>query len=205
MIRNLLFDLGGVIMNLNRLRAVHALEALGMVTASQVLGEYAQSGPFGALESGTISVDEFHCRMARLIDRPVSAEQIDRAFIQFLDGIPAYRLDALTELRRRYGIYMLSNTNPIMWDTEIRHQFRQQGREVEDYFDGIVTSFQTGVMKPDAAIFRYTQQHLGIEPAETLFLDDSEANCAAARALGWHAACVPPGTEFVDILYGLGL
>lgn len=200
MIRNLLFDLGGVIMNLDRMRAVRALERLGMSQASAILGEYAQQGPFGLLESGAIDADEFHRRMAALIPQPVSAEDIDRAFISFLDGIPVRRLADLRGLRKRFRLFMLSNTNPIMWDTEIKRQFEGEGLRIDDYFDGIVTSFQAKSMKPSAEIFRYAERHLGIEPSETLFLDDSEANCEAARRLGWHVARVAPGTEFTDIV-----
>ena len=200
MIKNLLFDLGGVIMNLDRMRAVRGLQALGMANADKVLGEYAQQGPFGALESGAITIDEFHRQMASLIDGKVDYDAIDRAFISFLDGIPSYRLDALKELRKDFGIYLLSNTNKLMWETEIKHQFRQQGLEIEDYFDGIVTSFEAKVMKPHAEIFNYAQEKLNIEPSETLFLDDSETNCEAARKLGWNAVCVTPGTEFTELI-----
>lgn len=187
-------------MDLDRGRAVRAFKSLGMDCADRVLGEYAQQGPFGALESGAISVDEFHRQMADLIDRPVDYSDIDRAFISFLDGIPVHRLDALRELRDRFRIFLLSNTNSLMWETEIARQFRQQGLTINDYFDGIVTSFEAGVMKPDPAIFAYAERHLGIVPSETVFLDDSQANCDAASRLGWHTICVHPGTEFTDFL-----
>lgn len=200
MITNLLFDLGGVIMDIDRMRAVRALQALGMANADSVLGEYAQQGPFGDLESGAITVDQFHERMAAYIDDEVSYDDIDRAFVQFLIGIPLHRLVALRRLRETFRIYMLSNTNPIMWESEIKRQFRREGFDIDSYFDGIVTSFEAKCMKPSAEIFDYTRRRLGIEPAETLFLDDSEANCTAARRLGWHAACVAPGAEFVDII-----
>lgn len=200
MIKNLLFDLGGVIMDIDRMRAVRALQALGMADADKVLGEYAQQGPFGAIESGEIDSDEFHRRMAELIPGHVEDDDIDRAFVRFLIGIPAHRLESLRALRRRYGIYMLSNTNPIMWETEIKRQFRQEGLEIGDYFDGIVTSFEAKCMKPSPEIFEYTRRMLGIEPAETLFLDDSETNCEAARALGWNAVRVVPGTEFIELI-----
>ena len=200
MIKNLLFDLGGVIMDLDRMRAVRALEALGMPNASQILGEYAQSGPFGALESGAINVDEFHRQMASYIDKDVDYEDIDKAFISFLVGIPVHRLEKLLSLKKDFSIYLLSNTNVLMWETEIKRQFRQQGLEIDDYFDGIVTSFEAKTMKPSPEIFRYTEKKLGIVPDETLFLDDSQANCEAARQLGWHAVVVPCGKEFSDVL-----
>lgn len=200
MIKNILFDLGGVIMDIDRMRAVRALEALGMHNANEVLGEYAQQGPFGALESGSISVEEWRRQMRAFIAGEVEDAALDKAFISFLVGIPEYRLDRLRELRGRFGIYMLSNTNELMWETEIKRQFGQQGLEMDDYFDGIVTSFEAKAMKPDAGIFEYARKKLGIEPDETLFLDDSEANCEAARVLGWHASCVAPGREFTEVI-----
>lgn len=200
MIKNLLFDLGGVIMDIERMRAVNALKKLGMSDADSVLGEYAQQGPFGALESGAITIDEFHRQMASHIDTEADYDAIDRAFISFLVGIPQHRLESLRRLRKSYRIYMLSNTNPIMWESEIKRQFRQEGLTIDDYFDGIVTSFEAKVMKPAAEIFDYARKNLGIEPDETLFLDDSAANCEAARSLGWHAACVAPHTEFTDVI-----
>ena len=111
------------------------------------------------------------------------------------------RLQALRELRRHYGVYMLSNTNPIMWNSFIAGQFRQEGLEINDYFDGIVTSFESKCMKPSAHIFDHAAETLKIKPSETLFLDDAEVNCRAAEALGWHAALVAPGHEFMEVLH----
>ena len=201
MIKNLLFDLGGVIMNLDRNRCVKALEALGLAEADEMLGIAVQKGPFGQLESGQIGPDEFRNEIRARIGRPVSDSDIDGALNRFLLGTPVQRLHQLRQLRERYGVYMLSNTNPIMWNSFIADQFRQEGREVGDYFDGIVTSFEARCMKPSAEIFDYAARTLGIAPGETLFLDDAEVNCRAAEALGWHAALVAPGREFMDILH----
>lgn len=187
-------------MNLDRMRAVRNFQALGMKDADKVLGEYAQQGPFGALESGAIDVAEFHRQMSALIPGGASDEDIDRAFISFLDGIPEKRLEALLALRKQFKVYLLSNTNELMWNTEIKRQFSRNGRHIDDYFDGIVTSFVAKVMKPAPGIFNYTEKMLGIRPEETLFLDDSSANCEAAAALGWHTAVVEPGVEFSDII-----
>lgn len=200
MIQNLLFDLGGVIMNLDRMRCVRALEALGMPDATEMLGEYGQKGPFLALEKGEIDAEEFHRLLKPRFSRPVSDEEIDHALNLFLTGIPVSRLKALRELRRRYKVYLLSNTNPIMMDGYIAEQFRQEGREINDYFDGIVTSYEAKCYKPDRAIFDYTCRQFGLQPEETLFFDDSQANVEAARKLGFNAALVAPGKEFTDIL-----
>lgn len=202
MIRNLLFDLGGVIIDIERRRCVEAFEALGLENADSYFGEYAQTGVFMAIEDGSIDVDTFHRELHKVLPQAVSDEQIDEAFQKFIVGIPVCRLRALDDLRRRgYKLYLLSNTNPVMWSGVIDREFRKDGFAREDYFDGMVTSFEAKAAKPDAEIFGYTVRTLGINPAETLFFDDSEANVKAARALGFNAVHVRPGTEFTDYLH----
>lgn len=201
MIKNLLFELGGVIMNLDRDRCVRAFEALGMRDADEFLGVYGQKGAFLALERGDIDADEFRREIRPLFDREVTDEEIDSAFNQFLTGIPQERLRALRQLRKRYGVYLLSNTNPIMMNGFIAEQFRQEeGMEMKDYFDGVVASYVAKCYKPDREIFDYACEKCGIKPEETLFFDDSQANVDAARALGFYAELVAPGTEFTEIL-----
>ena len=203
MIKNLLFDLGGVIMDIRRLNCVASFERLGMKDADSFLGEYSQKGPFLQLEEGAISEAEFRTAVRQFIDGEVSDEQIDSAFCDFLVGIPKYRLEQLRELKKQYGIYMLSNTNSIMWHSRIAEDFRQEGLEREDYFDGIVTSFEAKSIKPDAKIFHAVVENLGIKPEETLFLDDSQKNLDAAAELGFQTLLVTPGSEFFELLNAL--
>ena len=203
MIKNLLFDLGGVIMDIRRLNCVASFERLGMKDADSFLGEYSQKGPFLQLEEGAISEAEFRTAVRQFIDGEVSDEQIDSAFCDFLVGIPKYRLEQLRELKKQYGIYMLSNTNSIMWHSRIAEDFRQEGLEREDYFDGIVTSFEARSIKPDAKIFHTVVENLGIKPEETLFLDDSQKNLDAAAELGFQTLLVTPGSEFFELLNAL--
>ncbi len=200
MIKNLLFDLGGVIMNLDRSRCVRAFEALGMKDAEDFLGLYGQKGAFLALEAGEIDADEFHECVRRMFPHPVTDKEIDDAFNEFLVGIPVERLRALRELRKRYPVYLLSNTNPIMMNSKIAEEFRKEGMEIGDYFDGIVTSYEAKCCKPAKGIFDYTEQVCGIVPEETLFFDDSPSNVEAARRYGFQAVVVNPGDEFVDLL-----
>lgn len=200
MIKNLLFDLGGVIMDIRRLNCVASFECLGMKDADSFLGEYSQKGPFLQLEEGLISEAEFRTAVRAIIDGEVSDEQIDKAFCDFLVGIPLHRLVELRELKKIYNIYMLSNTNSIMWHSRIAEEFRQEGLEREDYFDGIVTSFEARSIKPDAKIFHTVVEKLGIKPEETLFLDDSQKNLDAAAELGFHTLLVAPGSEFFELL-----
>ncbi len=197
-IRNLLFDLGGVIMDLRREDCVEALTRLGMKGANELLGLYSQKGAFMLLEEGKISPAEFRNEMRTMIEGNVSDQQLDDAFNQFLTGIPRHRLDALLELKKTYKIYMLSNTNPIMFDSRIREEFRKGGLEMEDYFDGICVSYKEGCAKPDPQIFHNLTKEFNIKPEETLFFDDSQLNTDAAARLGFRTWTVKPGTEFMD-------
>ena len=200
MIKNLLFDLGGVIMDIRRLNCVASFERLGMKDADSFLGEYSQKGPFLQLEEGAISEEQFRDAVRQFIDGEVSDEQIDSAFCDFLVGIPVHRLKQLRQLKQQYKIYMLSNTNSIMWRSRIAEDFRQEGLEREDYFDGIVTSFEAKSIKPDAKIFHTVVEKLGVKPEETLFLDDSRKNLDAAAELGFKTLLVTPGSEFFELL-----
>lgn len=201
MIRNLLFDLGGVIVDIERQRCVDAFTKLGLVDADSYFGVYSQSGIFFKIEDGSVGIDEFHRYMREKLPAGVTDYQIDTAFQQFIVGIPVHRLEALRKLRcKGYGIYLLSNTNPIMWRGSLANEFGKEGLRREDYFDGMVTSFEARVCKPDQRIFQAVVDDLGIEPSETLFFDDSAANVEAARRFGFHAVEVKPGTEFTDYI-----
>lgn len=201
MIKNLLFDLGGVIMDIRRENAVEALKKIGMDDADSFLGEYAQKGPFLLLEEGQITADDFYAEIKRHICEYVSDAQIREAFCKFLVGIPEHRLDSLVELKNRgFRIFMLSNTNPIMWNSEIDRQFRKKGKDINFYFDGIVTSFEAKCCKPDERIFRSVLDRFGINAAETIFFDDSRVNTEAAEKLGFRTHLVEPGKEFIDFL-----
>lgn len=198
--KNLLFDLGGVILDLKREDCVRAFEALGMTDAANVFGEYSQTGVFLALEEGQIGVDEFHSKVKKDLPCGVTDEQIDEAFGCFLVGIPMARLDALMKLREKYNVYLLSNTNPIHINGRIKQYFCAGGKSMSDYFDGVVLSYEAKAAKPSIKIFEYAMSHLGIIPQETLFLDDSQKNLDAALTCGFGTALVKPGEEFVEVL-----
>ena len=200
MIKNLLFDLGGVIMDIRRQNCVDAFKRLGMPHPEDMLGEYSQKGPFMRLEEGMIDAAEFRREICELIPSEVTDSEIDEAFCRFLTGIPVERLRSLEKLHGTDLIFLLSNTNPIMWHSRIASEFRKDGHDLPYYFDGAVTSFEARSMKPDRRIFDHAVQTLGIHPEETLFFDDSEANVKAARELGFQAEVVAPGAEFADIL-----
>lgn len=187
-IKNIIFDLGGVIIDLDRRMAVDALDRLGLNDASAMLGEYEQKGPFLMLEKGQISSSEIYDIILPHCAKGTTCNDIRDAFEQFLRGIPVERLQMLDKLREKgFRLFVLSNTNPIMYNHWIDNAFRGDGKTINDYFDGIVTSYQERMCKPDPALFKKVYERYGLTPGETLMLDDSEANVKAARSVGLQA------------------
>ena len=202
--RNLLFDLGGVIMDIRRDDCLEAFRSLGMEHPENLIGEYVQNYRSDSSNrarfrshSSTTPSGRSPRRGHRPADRP--------RFLRIHHRTPQPRLAALRHLRKRRGVYLLSNTNPIMWRGVIAEEFLKEGLRREDYFDGIVTSFEAKCMKPDERIFRRVEESFGIRPEETLFLDDSQANLEAAARLGYKTMLVAPGTEFADLLAAEGI
>ena len=114
-IKNLLIDFGGVLIDLNRRRCLEHFRQLGMPDVEGLLNDYRQEGFFQLHEKGLISDNDFRGRIRQAASRPLTDEAIDEAWNSFLDGIPAYKLDFLLELRKRYNVCLLSNTNAIHW------------------------------------------------------------------------------------------
>ena len=199
-IKNLLFDQGGVIVDIERDRCLEELRRLGMEAPERFVGLYKQDGPFFALENGDITLDEFHDALRPLMPRGVTNEQMDYAFSSFIVGIPLHRLQVLRQLRKRYKTYILSNTNPLMFEGVIARNFAQEGLDVNAYFDGVTVSYLAHSNKPDRKIFDYAIATMGIVPEETLFFDDGQENLDAASRLGFKTALVEPGCEFIDII-----
>lgn len=186
--KNIIFDLGGVIIDIERQNAAAALKGLGVADAEILLGEYEQKGPFLLLETGEMTVGEFYDRLLPLCRPGTLCSEIQQAFECFLTRIPPERLLMLDALRKKgYRLFVLSNTNPLMFNHWIDLAFRQEGKSINDYFDGIVVSFQEKVCKPTPLIMKNLLERYDLDPSETLFLDDSAANCEMGRGLGTSA------------------
>lgn len=195
-IKNIIFDLGGVVIDLQRRMAVDALDRLGLKDASALLGEYEQKGPFLMLETGEISASELYDILLPHCKKGTTCTDIQDAFEEFLKDLPVERLRMIEKLRERgYKLYVLSNTNPIMYHHWIDNAFRKDGKTINDYFDGIVTSFQERMCKPNPTIFQTVVDRFKLKPEETLMLDDSEANVKAARSIGLEAHRIEPEGE----------
>ncbi|MBQ8225077.1 MAG: HAD family phosphatase [Bacteroides sp.] len=183
-IKNLVFDFGGVLIDLDRQRCLDNFERLGMSDVPAMLDVCHQQGFFLQHEKGLIDAAEFRERIREQIGKPMTDTEIDAAWNSFLVGIPSYKLDMLLELRQHYVVYLLSNTNDIHWEWSVKHAFHYKSFHVEDFFEEIFLSYEMKMAKPDKEIFQCLLEKTGIDPQETFFIDDSEANCLMAQSLG---------------------
>lgn len=187
-------------MDIEKERCIESLRKLGMEHPEEFLGDYGQKGPFLQLEKGEITPAEFRDTLRPCLRPGVTDAEIDSAFCDFLIGIPVSRLRQLEDLHRTHRIYMLSNTNKIMWDSKIADEFRKDDHDRDYYFDGCVASFAVKSYKPDEKIFREVLDRYSLRPDEVIFFDDSKENCDAAAKLGLRAVWVTPGKEFYDLI-----
>lgn len=195
--------MGGVLIDLDREACVEAFRELGYLEADELLNNYAPRGAFRQLEIGNFSAAEFYAHVQNHIGTQITSEQIEQAFLKFLDGLPAYKLDMLHDLRKRFNIYMLSNTNPIMMPYIRETYFTQCGLTFEDYFDRAFLSFEIKSMKPDDEIYLRMIADAQIDPAQSLLIDDGQANIETARRLGFHTYLASPEEDFRHIFDAL--
>lgn len=184
MIKNIIFDFGGVLIDLNRQRCIENFRTLGLQNIDELIGLFAQQGIFMQLEKGEISSDEFRHELRKLINPNISDQQIDSAWNSFLLSIPTHKLEGLIALREKYNLYLLSNTNEIHWEWSKKHVFPYKGFTEKEYFKRIYLSYEMKQAKPDTEIFRLMLEDSGLKAEECLFIDDSEANCKAAETVG---------------------
>ena len=152
---------------------------------ADLINPYSPAEMIGRLEHGDITFHEACEEMRRLSGTPdVPDERIAWAYGEFLVTIPVTKLRQIEALRRR-GIrtYVLSNNNPASMEF-VRRMFTADGHDMEYYFDAVYLSYRMHELKPSEAIFRKMIAASGLEPAETLFIDDRRSNLEAAAAFG---------------------
>lgn len=187
-IKNIIFDFGGVLVDLDRRKCIDAFVRIGAGAIAGYVDECRQEDLFHDLEVGDTDVAGF-CREVRKACPGCTATDADicAAWNALLAGIPRHRLERLAALRSEYRLVLLSNTNPIHWRKSVSDYFTASGKTVDYYFERTFLSYEMQMLKPDEAIFRQVLSETGFNAAETLFIDDSEANCAAARRVGIEA------------------
>ncbi|QSE99210.1 HAD family hydrolase [Fulvivirga lutea] len=183
-IKHLIFDLGGVIINLDTALTIKAFAELTNKSIDRVIEFSTSHSGFHAYEKGEISNSEFRDVIREMAEREITNEQIDLAWNAMILDLPLERIQLLQQLKKDYSIYLLSNTNFIHMDrvNEVRSEAGHPEFNTlfhQDYYSHIM-----GKRKPDAAIFEQVIQEQNLNPEHTLFLDDNLANIEGASRLG---------------------
>lgn len=201
MIKNIVFDLGGVIIDLDRKVCLDNFEqVLGFPDFGTYLSAYLQQGFFFEFEDGAIDAPCFrrHVR-EHAAHKGVTDEQIDFALGSFLIGIKPEKGVLLLELKRKgYPLYLLSNNNPIAWKRSQELLREATGIPAEQLFERLFLSYEMKQSKPGKAIFEKMLAQAGIHPAETLFIDDAAANIETAKEMGFITLLYHPDDSLPD-------
>ncbi len=184
-IKNIAFDLGGVVIALSYEQAVRRFEEIGLKDARQHLDAFHQRGIFGDLERGIISTEEFRIELGKLIGREVTYDECLYAWHGYVEYVPQKNLQMLLKLRQLgYKVCLLSNTNPFMMQWAMSNEFDGNGHSMDYYFDNLYLSYKYKYMKPSPEIFKIMLEGQQSSAEETLFIDDGQKNVEAAKKLG---------------------
>ena len=203
MIKNIAFDLGGVVLALSYEQAVKRFEEVGLKDARQELDAFEQRGIFGDLESGRITAEDFRRELSKMVGRELTADECYQAWHGYVDHVPKRNLEALLSLRARgYRVCLLSNTNPYMMQWADK-DFDGEGHPISYFFDALYLSFECKVMKPRREIFELMLQGQQSTPEETLFVDDGRRNVEMAASMGMQTLCPQNNEDWTEALEAL--
>jgi len=198
-IKNIIFDLGGVILNIDFARTETAFRLLGWDQFSNHINQFHITHLFEQYETGQIEDDAFVKGIQELIGKPVATDKIIAAWNALLVGFPPERIELLKQLKSRYRTFLLSNTNSIHHDEFQKRLFEEQGVYLEDLFERTYYSHRAKLRKPSASIFELVLKENNLQPSETLFVDDTALNFPEAARLGIQIYHLTPGTEITEM------
>ncbi len=178
MIRNVVFDVGGVLVRLRYQPFIDYLAAAGIDMTD--LPRWLERVDLAAHERGEITGEEMLDRIAAMAARPLDPHELRQRWLDMFDRAQEM-FDLAAGLMGDYRVYLLSNVGDLHW----RHLDECYG--LEGLTHGVIASFRVGAVKPSAEIYREAERRLGLEPAVTVFIDDLPPNVAGAVNCGWRA------------------
>ncbi len=198
-LKNIILDLGGVLMNIDYNNTSDAFIKLGVKDFKSMYGQFSADELFSSFETGAITQAQFLKTMIAR-DETLTAESITLAWNAMLLDFRLESLDFLERLADRYTLYLLSNTN-IIHKTSFDEIFaRETGKKsIDEYFTKVYYSHLVGLRKPNDDIFTYLLADAGIKAEETLFIDDSANNIEAARKLGIRSHLLLPNEKIENL------
>ncbi|MGL4631119.1 MAG: HAD family hydrolase [Leadbetterella sp.] len=200
-IKAVVFDFGNVVINIDVDRTYRAFSNLTFKTEAKIKQIFEENSIFKNYELGKFSDDEFREVIRQVCGYPLNDHEIDTAWNALILDIPKARMDYLFELRKKYPIYLLSNTNSL--HIQYCNEYARKTFGISNliqFFEKSYLSYELGLYKPDYGIYQHVLDDLSIKPEEMIFLDDREDNIQTASEMGIHAIQIHPPGDFMPIL-----
>jgi putative hydrolase of the HAD superfamily len=205
-IKNIIFDLGGVIINLDTELTIYEFNKLSDTPFESVYTQKQQIALFNQFDKGEISDYDFFKTLREILRFTGEDEDLLYAWNAMLLGVPDERLDVLIKAKQNYKTFLLSNTNETHVAAFERDLYQTQGvRNFKDYFDKVYYSCRMKMRKPDKEIFEFVLTQNRLNPSETVFIDDSVQHVKGAGECGINAYLLRPAMEIGDLLKELNL
>ena len=183
--KNIIFDFGGVIINIDYNLTAGAFRKLGLRNFDEQFSKAKQNQLFDLYEKGLITSHEFRTQLKTNFSIKPSTAAVDEAWNAMLLDLPKERLELLAKLKTTHRTFLLSNTNEIHINTILGSLEKNMGiTDLSAYFEKVYLSYQVRMRKPDAEIFKLVLNENGLKAAETIFIDDSPQHLEGAKRLG---------------------
>lgn len=200
-LESIIFDLGGVLLNLDYSLTIKAFEKLGIKDAENHFSQKSQTSFFDDFEKGKIPASKFRNEIRKTLVNPISDTEIDRAWNSLLLDFPPERFDLLKSLSNKYRIFLLSNTNEIHMAWFKKYINQLFGENVFfNLFEIAYLSNEMGMRKPDKEIFEFVTSENNLNPETTLFIDDSPQHLVGAKSAGLQTIWLEKNMEITKIL-----
>lgn len=198
--KNIIFDLGGVLLNIDFKLTSNAFKNLGVTHFDEMFTQHFSNPLFELLETGKIDEAAFYEAFRKEAGLPLTDVQIQTAWNALLLDFPPERIEWLEKIASRYRIFLFSNTNQIHYDCFIRNFSNSfDGKHFNDFFEKAYYSQFLGLRKPYPDSFQAIVKEQEILPAETLFIDDTYKNIEAANQLGFQTIHLQSPTTVLDL------
>lgn len=191
--------MGNVIIDVDIPKTYYAFAQLANTSTDEVKDFFETEGYYHAYEKGEMTDVDFRNQVRKRFGTNLTDEAIDTAWCDLLLDMPKERLDRIKALHATYRIFLLSNTNAIHVNEIVRRAALMK-HDFLSLFDIPFLSYEMKLMKPDVEIYKQVLQKADITAAETVFIDDNEANIKAAAQLGLQTIWLNPMRSLLEKL-----
>jgi putative hydrolase of the HAD superfamily len=199
-VKNIIFDLGGVIVNLDYHITINALKRLGFKGYDGTYLQLYANSLFDKNDIGTISKEDFVNGILNASNAGTTAQQVIDAWNAMLLDLPAKRVALLQNLKQNYRTFLLSNTNELHLDYFFNYvETEFSGLKFDTLFEKPHYSCRMGMRKPNVEIYQAVIDQNQLNPSETLFIDDVADNLTGAAQAGMHTYHLPKGHDLFEL------